>query len=267
MSFTVVDQAVRFEAKWYPVVGTSTLYIGEIVYPTADGVDGVGAASGAADTTSKTPPWGIVVGTSNDVPVYDATYHVNSITGVTTQAAQIARQNIGQEGMWAKGDPQPFVLVERILPITLIKGNLYNAAIGVAPTVLTVTTGSSTGVGFTANSCDFSTPVSQLTTVYCRTGANAGLYRHTTDTSATVVTFNRAFPYAIAVGDTFVRVPCRHSGNSYVQTDTTAQFFDVAANPATDYWVIDVDEIDLKESGKETVTFRFNADHFGLKRA
>ena len=266
MSFKVMSQLADIDIGWYPVAGTNTLYVGQLVYSTADGLNTVGAASGAADTTSKTPPWGVIVGVNDDAPVYDTTNKVNKIVGVETQAAQVARTFIGVEGMWSKNDPQAFVKVARIRPGTILQANIYNAAVGTAPTLLTVTTGSTDGLSFTSNACDF-TPVDQFAVAYCRSGANAGLYRHTSDTSTTACTVLKAFPQDIAIGDTFVRVPGRTHGQAYAQTDTSSLYFNCAVSPATDYWVIDVDSIDLSAAGKETVTFAFNVDHFGLKRA
>jgi hypothetical protein len=42
---------------------------------------------------------------------------------------------------------------------------------------------------------------------------------------------------------------------------------DISQAAATHYFVIDVLRLDLRESGKEYIEFRFNADNFCLKRA
>lgn len=261
---TIYGEAIQ--TRWCPLNSTSQVFVGGIVYSVADGVDTVGAASGAADTTSKTVPLGVVIGTSNDVQIASATSNTNTITGVITQAAQVARSNTGVGGPYAKGDPQAYVKVAMIYPGTIIKAPLFNNALGTAPTVQTVTTGSATGLGYTANATDVA-GIADLCTAYCRTGANAGQYRITDDTSTTVVTNDRAFSNDIAVGDTFVRVPLRDVGESFVQTDGNALWFDVSVTPATDYWVINVISLDLSEAGKEHVLFTFGADHFATARA
>ena len=251
---------------WFPLNSTSQLYVGGLVYSTADGVETLGTASGVADTTGKKVPLGVIIGTSNDVPVFSATSNSDTITGVITQAAQVARKNFGVEGDDPKGDPQAFVKVALIGPDTIIKAPLYNAALGTAPTLQTVTTGSTDGLSYTANATDVA-GVADLATAYCRSGANQGLYRITDDASTTAITQDRAFPQDIVIGDTFVRVPLRKRGLSYVQTDTNALWLNVAAAPATDYWVVNTLELNLAEAGREYALFTFTADHFALARA
>lgn len=264
MGFRLLDPCPR--TLWMPIDGTDTLYVGQLVYHTGDGLANLGQASGAADTSGKKVPFGIVIGNNDAVPTYDSTYLGHSISGLQTQAGLVARSPEGVEGPWSKGDHMPFVNVALIEPHSVIEGPLYNAALGTAPTVVTVTTGSATGLGFTSGACDF-TPVADLCTSYCRSGANAGLYRISDDTSTTVETNDTPFDNDIAVGDTFVRVPLRFGGESYVQTDSEALYFDVSASPATNYWVIRVIKLDLRNAGHETVQFQFGMDHFCLARA
>lgn len=251
---------------WVPVHDTDIAYVGQVVYSIGEGVANLATASGAADTTNKSVPFGVVVATSNRTQTFDATYKANSITGVLTQAAQVARDNAGVGGVWPIGDPQPYVQVALITPDTILRARIYKTTLGTAPTVLTVTTGSTTGLGFTSNACDF-TPVADLCTTYCRSGANMGIYRVSDDTSTTVETNDRAFPQDIAVGDTFVRVPLRINGTSYAQTDGEALFLNCAAGPATDYWVVEVVRLDLSKAGGEFADFRFGGDHFAKARA
>ncbi|MFQ5493601.1 MAG: hypothetical protein ACE5DX_05600 [Candidatus Dojkabacteria bacterium] len=255
-----------FRHQWVALNSTSQVYVGQLVYDVADGIAGIGQASGAADTTNKRVPLGVVIGTSNDVPVSSTTSNSETITGVITQADQIARANIGVEGPNPKGDKQAFAKIALVTAQTVLKVKLYNASLGTAPTLQTVTTGSTTGLGYTANATDVA-GVADLATAFCRTGANAGLYRITDDTSTTVITNDRAFQQDIAVGDTFVRVPLRPQGLSFVQTDSNALFFDVSATPATNYWVINTLELNLKEAGKEYVLCTLHPDHFSSKRA
>ena len=268
MGMRVVENAVR--TIWAPMDTTSTptLYYGQLVVVTGDGVGPAAAASGVGDTTGKQVLYGIVVGSNNRTPVYDSTHSTDKITAVITQAAQTERDWVGAEGVWVKGDPQCMVQVAVISAETVIQSPLYVTSDGTAPTLLTVTTGSTDGLGFTSNATDF-TPVADLCTSYCRTGKNAGIYRISDDTSTTVETNDLAFPQDIAVGDTFVRVPVRPVGYSYVQLNATdpGLFINCALGLVTDYFIIDVLELDLRVAGKENVKFRFHPCHFDKVRA
>lgn len=260
-------KAVAPHIIWMPVDGTDIAYVGQLVKSTGDGVGNIGQASGAADTSNLTSIYGLVVGVNDtfENQTYSSTYREQQITGVLTQAAQIARKYIGNEGMYVKGDPQPLVKVALIDATTVLRAYFYNSTYGTATSLLTVTTGSSTGVGFTSNATDH-TPVADKSTSFCRTGANDGLYRISDDTSTTVETNDRAFKKAIAIGDTFVRLPVRQ-GVSFVQTDTEAIFFDASASPASNYWIINVLTLNFDEAGKEYCEFRFAACHFDEARA
>jgi hypothetical protein len=242
---------------WFPVDATDTLYRGQLVKSTSDGVAPLGAASGANDATGDANIVGIVVGDNNMTPVYDSTYKTYKITAVATQALLAARDTILHK-MAPKGDKRAMVLVDVIDPLTWIYGPIFNAAYGTAPSLLTATVASTDG-GVTApttNACDF-TPVADLCTIYCRSGANAGQDRVTTDTSTTQPTVTHAFMEDIAVGDTFVRVPLR-TGWCYMQTEATeSMYINAAASPATDYWTIFVKDLILAEAGKEHAIFRF----------
>lgn len=254
---------------WYPIdtadTATETLYVGQIVKAGSDGVLNLGSASGAADATGKAVPWGIVVSTNNKVQTYNTTYKTEYITSAATQAAQLARSYQGVEGKWSKNDPQAMVQVALIDPSTVIKGRIFNGAVGTAPTLLTVSsTTDSDGLvtGNTTTNATSFTPVQDLGTIYCRSGLNAGLYRITQDTSTTVPTVDTAYPYDVAVGDTFVRVPLRPVGQSYGQFDSEALYINAGASPATDYFILDVIVLDLATAGNEYCLFRFNSIHF-----
>lgn len=252
-----VDQADRSSYE--------TLRIGQLVYAGSDGVINLGQASGTSDTSGKKVPFGVVVGHNRYVPLNDTTYKTEYITAVDPHSTtEDFRMSASLN--YPMGDKQAMVKVALIDPTTVIRGQLYNATYGVAPSVQTVTTGSTSGAGYTASACDF-TPVADLATLYCRTGANAGCYRVSTDTSTTIKTTGGYFPYDIAIGDTFVSVPLRPWGTSYVQTDAEAMFLDVSASPATNYWTINVLKLDLSTAGHEHVLFTFNADHFCKNRA
>jgi hypothetical protein len=261
---------------WCPVSSVAgsydTIYEGQLLqWNDIVGLDGVrplGAAAGIADTTTEGHvPFGIAVGQNAMSPSYSSTYKGFSITSALPHASTV--EYAGVEGPYAKGDKQAMVLVELINPSSIIKGRIFNATYGTAITVGTVTTGHASGTGFTCSAglSDASTPVAALGTVYCRSGANMGIYRMTTDTSATVKTVTPATPFDIAVGDKFVNVQLKSGGTCYMQTDAESMFVNAAANPATDYWIIEVVKLDLSEPGNEYVLFRFNTDHFCRVRA
>lgn len=240
-----------------------TLYVGQLVLVTGDGVAPLGQASGAADASGDKQVFGVVTGTNNLTAVFDATYKSQSITSVVSQANLVARECAFMQGDVVGGEKAAMVKVATITPDTILEGPLYATTYGTAPTVLTVTTGSTTGAGFTSNATQF-TPVADMCTSYCRTGGNAGLWRVSKDTSTTVETNDLYFPYDIAVGDTFIRVPVK-KGVSYVQLDAESMFIDAAGTPATNYFVINVLElVDFDKPGKERVRFRFAPRHLGV---
>lgn len=265
MGFNVVHGSPQ--TIWAPVDNADrssweTLRVGQLVYCGSDGVLNLGQASGIADLTGEKRPYGVVVGDNNYRPLHDTTYMTNYITAYDPHSN--TTETVGVEGPTIKGDSAAYVQIAVIDPCTVLRGQIFNSTYGTAITAGTVTTGSTTGAGFTCSGglSDASTPVADLGTVYCRTGANAGIYRVTTDTSATVKTVGMYFPRDVAIGDTFVNVQMRPWGESYVQTDAEAMFFDASANPATNYWIINVIRLDLSEAGREYVEFTFSSDHF-----
>ena len=257
---------------WVPVDRTTgaSLYVGQLVQMGGTSFNGaapLAAAKGAADTTNAQIIYGVVCGTNYKTPVFLATYGQYAAPAAS-QADQASVVKLGVEGMHPKGDPQVMVEVDVIDASTVLTGDICNATQGVAPTVVTVTTGSTTGAGMTTGAIDF-TPVANMNTFYCRSGANKGIYRVSKTISKTVHTFDTYWPYDIAVGDTFVAVPMKQ-GQSYVQINETAGYlgtcFDCSDSPATNYFQIDVLSLDLREAGKETVTFMFNPIHLCAAR-
>ena len=256
---------------WVPVVPAGTVHMGDIVTAQADeGVTVMPQGDGASDTTNKAIPYGIVVGSNRtaDNKVFDTTYGMESMTDPGATAPHTATAERLFSSVHAKGDRRLYVRIARIYPDTLIKAPICNNTPTTAPSVVTVTTGSTTGLGFTSDSCDF-TPVADLCTSYCRTGANRGIYRISDDTSKTTETNDVAFPYDIAVGDTFVRVPVKTHGRAYVRVgdDTYSGYINCSETPATDYNVIHVEELNLEKAGGEYCIFTFDMDQFCTARA
>jgi hypothetical protein len=269
MGFTIVGDTPLKHTRWYRVDTNDTLYVGQLVKSTSDGLAPMGAASGAADTSNKSVPWGIVIGTSDYDPTHSATYGGDYITGVTTQAAIAARKNAHVEGQNPKGDKAAYVHVARIFPDTHIAGPIFNAAYGTAITEFANTVASTDGLGITKAATIGFTPVGDLATIYCRTGANAGVYRITTNTSTTIYTWTHAMGADIAIGDTFVYVPMRDVGPSYVQFDAESTYIEggTSASLATNYYIINVEYLILDKAGEETCVFTFGMDHFCPARA
>jgi hypothetical protein len=261
MGFKIAEGSRNVTQAWFPVDGTTgvNLYVGQLVQCStgaSNGVAPLAAASGAYDVSGDQQILGIVTGTNNYpmTELFNATYgQYIGTTSTMTQALQKAILKMGQEGMHPKGDPMPMVQVALLDNTTWVEGQFCNATYGTAPTLLTVTTGDTTGAGCTTNGCDVAT-VANLCSIHFRTGANAGITRVVKSASATTHTFDSAFPFAIAVGDTAVIVPARQAV-SYVQINSTAGYlgmcFNTAATAATNYFGIDVKELYLGTAGKE----------------
>lgn len=273
MSFRVTRK--KRASRWMAMDGSSTYYIGQIVTYIAAGkaktngtVLPLAVPAGVADATNFQIPAGIVVGFNNRVQTTNSTGQYDGGTCVT-QAAQLARDWWGQEGMYSKGDPQNLCLVDEITPDTTIEGDIRAAAIGTAITLLTVSastdTAGMTSATVTTNATQF-TPVTLNSTIYCRSGANAGLYRTGLDSSTTAPTVTTAFPYDVAVGDTFVRVPFKQ-GFSSIYISGPGLWVNCAVEEAstTTFQVI-CEDLDLGTALKEVIRFRFCADHFSYAR-
>ena len=272
MAFKICQGSQAIEQAWFPIdsinSGTTFLNVGQLVklqLTAFNGMNPLAIAAGIADITNKQAIFGVVTGTNNYplTETFNATYG-QFMTTALTQAAQAAIQKMGAEGMHPKGDTAPMVQVAMLTPYTTLEGPIYNATYGTAPTLLTCTTANAAGTSVTTNACDVIT-VAEMCTIYCRTGANAGIYRILHSASTTVHTETMAFPNAIAVGDTFVVLPYRQ-GQSYAQINSTAGYigmcFDCAVGPVTNYFRLDVKELDFAKSGQEKLIFRFNAIHF-----
>lgn len=258
---------------WVPIKPSASIYVGGLVamdhsaIATHEGVEMLPQAAGVNNETNLDVPLGVCIGTNLRTPAYDSTGKCEYITdGGATAPHTNTVDYVGVEGPWSKGDSgsRAMVKVEMIGPESVLRAPLFNAAVGTAPSLLTATAGVTTGLSATTNACDF-TPVAGICTVYCRSGSNAGVYRHSDDTSTTAATWDVAMPYDTAVGDTFVRVPLRTFGQSYVQIGATyANYIDISATPASNYFIIHVIRLDLSEAGNEFVDFKFDVDNFSI---
>jgi hypothetical protein len=271
MAFSIVEGEGR--TFWAATNGSSTYYVGQLVScsaaskaATAQTVVPLAVPAGVADTTNLQVIIGVITAINDRTPSYDSTGQKRA--GVTTKANQLARDWTGQEGMYVKGDPQVLVQVTRITSSTVIRGNIFNAAVGTAPTVVADTVGTdSTGYtsAGTTGACDF-TPTTLTSTIYCRSGANAGLYRVTTDTSTTAPAVTVGFPTNVALGDKFVRVPLKQ-GLSHVYIGGPGLYIDCSLGLVTNTYQILVWNLNLATAGSEYADFSFTPDHFCYARA
>jgi len=261
------------QCVWAPVKPGATIYVGGLVaYDSSaksdQGIIQMPVAAGISNITNLDIPFGVCIGTNNKTPVFSTTYQTEYITAVAAGAVHGATTEfVGVEGYWSKGDIRAMVKVAVIDPCTVLRGNIYNAAVGTAPTLLTATVASTDGLGTTTNATQV-TPVADLATVYCRTGGNAGAYRILDTTSTTVHTWTQAMNNDIAIGDTFVIVPNLPMGTSFLQIGATAgMWVEASATPATNYFIVNVLGLNLREAGKEFIDFRFDGDNFASIRA
>lgn len=262
MGFSVVSPNPH--TIWCPVdYGSAgdTLYVGQLVKSTGDGVAPLGAASGAYDTSNDAQVFGVVIGTNNGVPVHDSTYNAEKITSVSSQASLLARDCKMQEGVWSKGEYQTMVQVALIDPTTIVRGPVRNGAIGTLMSVETVGSASTTGLVVDISGMFDQTAVADNATLYCRSGSNMGLYRIRTDTTSSAATCAVAFPYDVAVGDTFVSANVRPLGMSRAQFDSESMYVENSAALTSDYFGINVLKLDLSTAGDEYVEFRFASPH------
>ena len=233
---------------WLPVQPSVTLTVGQLVYR---------AASNPVDLTYFPPtigagtskPVGVVVATNLRKPLYSSTYNANYITGVASRADQLALEKQGAQGsMFGVGDPAPLVQVKLIGPQTEIKGTLSAAPTPFQPSAVGTNGDTLTRSGLTLT--DY------FTTVYCRSGANQGIYRQMSTYASNVLTFPLYWPYTTTTSDYFVAVNTT-IGNTRINVDAYGRNLDVASSVSSKYYSVVVDEINLEEAGKEYVIFRF----------
>jgi hypothetical protein len=273
MAFQVIHPSGQ-QRIWVPVLAGQTVYTGSIVSVDVatplEGVMPLQVAVGVLNTTNKDIPYGVVVGNNNTAgnSVFNSTYKTDYITAAAAGAAYgSTTQYQGVEGPWPKGDPIAMVMVDLIDPCTVLRGSIFNAVVGTAPTEATVTVGSGTdGIGCTSSAVEVAS-VANLATLYARSGKNRGTYRTLTSASTTTHVWLQAMYKDMEIGDKIVVVGLRPWGPCVGYIHVSGLFFDSSVTAATNTWGIDVIRLDLSEAGKEYVEFRFNTDHFCAIRA
>lgn len=262
--FTVVNEPMV--TGWYPVhYNAETLYVGQLVTLDSTTPDyGLKAwnVAGANDTTVDQSPFGIVIGFNNRVPTFDTTYKAEYGTSYTAIATQNAHDFAMAEGM-VRNDPALCAQVALVDPSTVIRGRIFHGSYGTACDTMTNTTASTAGTTVTSVAADYA-GIAGGTTLYNRTGGNAGLYRVGYDTSTTAHTPYLYFPHTIAVGDVFVGVNVV-VGTSKMMFDAYGTYIEQYgdnASYATNYIFVTVLSLNLKESGNEYATFRLAPNNF-----
>lgn len=266
MAFEIVQTAGNApQSIWLPVDDSVQLWVGSLVkFPAAvEGCVLLTTASGAYDTSTKSLPLGIVIGTNNKNPLYDSAKQQEYITDATPFAS--TTDFVLVEGPWSKGDKEAMVKVAIIDHTTILRAPIYNSTLGTALALQTSTVASSAGTGQTTNATQVAT-LADNSVVWFRTGLNAGSARVLATTSTTVQTWTKPLTNKCVIGDTSVSVNLKW-GQCFMQIDSSAQFIDASAALTSDYYGIEVLRLDLREAGKEHCYFRFNSVHFDPVRA
>lgn len=288
MGFQIVSGVPR--TLWAPLAqstvnfteATPRLYVGEIVVARTSGVNRLAYAywwndsvhrgvtgsilrTAAASTGVNNVPLGVVIGTNRRTPIFSTTYnaeyvdYVNPVSAGTDDFALV-------EGPWASGDRRAMVKIALITAETVLRAPLYSStnAPGTAPTVYTVTA-STSGRTMTSAATIGTHPFQS--SVYFRTGSQAGVYRNISTTTTTVNQWREHLRGSTAsngmVGDTFTKVSCPTFGQGRATIPTRALFFTANAANTTNWFGIDVIKLDLSSSGQEYVEFRFDPALFG----
>lgn len=217
------------------VIGSAAA--GGAVIPTA-------ASAAGPDTASQI--LGIVTGIVTD-PTYNATYKGDKGTYDTAQADLVANDPVGA------AEAQ----VTLITPSTLIRGPIVKDTIGTAAERKDCTTGSADGLSFIIAAID--TTVDDYSSAYCYSGANKGIYRTVTTGATETQTFTIAFPYDIAIGDSFCVVNVA-LGAAHIDFDSQFQGID-ASDALSNYFEIYVHELNLETAGQEYAVFTIDSKH------
>jgi hypothetical protein len=224
------------------------LYQGQLLRWDADAGGAVepiiAAADAGPDVTSMIA--GICTGIVTS-PSFNATYKGDFGDLDTTQALQVLNDPIGPT----------LAEVTLITPTTLVKCPIVHGTIGTNPERKACTTGSTDGLSFIVGTINDT--VSNFSTAYCSSGANAGIYRKITTGAAATQTVLLSFPYDIAVGDTFC-IANVTEGVAHIDFDTQMQGIDSSA-ALTNYFIVYVHELNLAEAGKEYAVFTISSRH------
>jgi len=225
-----------------------TMYVGQLVKSArAAGAGGaVAPADIAVDAREDTSQiLGICTGIVDGSSVY-----ITPVAG-TAQYGQRTTYSVTIGDILTKGPSE--VEVTLIIPgITLVKGYIFDATWGSALPVITNLTTEAAGkvVVGTTTPTDIA---DNFGTLYCRSGANRGIYRAIASISTATITVTVPFPYVCTAGDTFVIASCV-LGLGGMDLTTTFDGID-GDNLMSEYYTVFYHEINLEESGKEYAVF------------
>lgn len=272
MGFSVVQgspQTIMVPVEPGEIIYTGSIIGVDIATP-LEGIQPLPVAAGASNTTNKDQPFGVVIGNNNerDSLAYSSTYKSEYITQVAAgDVYQSTKKYRGSQG-YIIGDPQAFVKVAIIAPGTVLRGPIFDAAVGTAPAPVAVTVASGgDGIGCSTDAATVAT-VANFSTIFVRSGANKGVIRTLTSASTTAHTWLKAMKADMAVGDTVVVLNgLRPYGPAYMQIDSEAVYVDANAALTADYFRINVLKLSLSVPGNEYVEFCFDGDNFAATRA
>jgi len=148
------------------------------------------------------------------------------------------------------------VEVTLVIPgVTLVRAPIYDTTWGTALTEVVEDNGDANGVTITHAGETIVDCNDDMATIYCRSGANKGLYRVVTTVGANAQVVTIPFPHTIGVGDVFVVASCV-LGLGGMDLTTTFDAID-GNNAMNDYYTVYYHDINLEESGKEYAIFSF----------
>lgn len=158
---------------------------------------------------------GVVIGTTTtatDLVGLSLDAGTDSRTGLTNNTYVTAQQT---DGTSAQRVVSLIINPDACWSWKMNQGATENTAL----TLRTVTTANSGGTAVTTAE-DWSSPTYDEGYVWCYAGANAGQARKITSVSSTAGTVTVPFDYAIAVGDTFIRIPYTPMQGTTIQFST-----------------------------------------------
>jgi hypothetical protein len=225
-----------------------TMYVGQLVQTSLLG--SIGGNVSIADIAVDAPEDASkLIGICTGIVDGSSTY----VTPVSGTAAYGQRTTYTATQATVKADGPSEVEVTLIIPgVTLVRSNIYNTTWGTALTEMENTTQDTGGTDIVIANA-LVDMADDLGTIYCRSGANRGIYRTITDISTVTTQVTVPFPHTIEAGDVFVQASCVLG---YGGMDLTTAFDAIDGNNAmNDYYSVYYHDINLEESGKEYAIF------------
>jgi hypothetical protein len=226
------------------------IYQGQLVKSAR--VGGVGGAVSVATVASETREdasqilgicTGIIDGSSAYKKPVSGTAAYGQYTTYTTTIADVL------------ADGPSEVEVTLVIPgVTLVRAPIYDTVWGTALTELVETGGDASGVAITHDETIVDC-ADDFSTIYCRKGANRGIYRVNGTPGANAQLVTIPFPNAIAIGDVFVSASCVLGLGGFDPT-TAIDAID-GDSGLDDRYTVYFHDINLEESGKEYAIFSF----------